>query len=202
MAFINLGLLCAFCMSAITFGFFIISCALPMASPIPPIPPIPPMPPNGLAPPAAPPPNGLAPAAAPPPPIPPMFFSMSAIFPIPPIPPAPPPNGLAPAAPPNGLPPAPPPNGLPAPPAPPPCCCSDDLFLGPLASSVNTSTFVYSAYPSSSSPPPLPLPPPPFVTLSTRASARAFTNSDFSKKDFVDIPRSSNSFFNSDALRD
>mmetsp|Transcript_4825 Transcript_4825/g.10785 ORF Transcript_4825/g.10785 Transcript_4825/m.10785 type:complete len:235 (+) Transcript_4825:167-871(+) len=144
-AAIIFGLPCAFIMSSMTFGFFISSCAFPMASPpMPPMPPIPPMPP--------------------------MFFSMS---PMPPIPPMPPmsPKGLL----------------------PPGCCCcrlssvSDRFGLGPEESSVRTSTFVYSAYPSSAF----------FPTPSTRASASALTKSVFSKKDFVEIPIPSSSFFRS-----
>mmetsp|Transcript_14371 Transcript_14371/g.41307 ORF Transcript_14371/g.41307 Transcript_14371/m.41307 type:complete len:247 (+) Transcript_14371:1234-1974(+) len=171
--------------------------------PMPPIPPgIPPenglAPPNGVDPPD--PPKGLAPCGAPPPGPPPMpmFFNISAMFPIsiPPIPPGippgipPPPNGLAPAPPPNGLPPA------PGPPASPP---SLDFFLGPDRSSVNTSTSaaLYSAYPSSfTAPPPAGV----FFTPSTRASARALTNSLFSKKLLVETPSDCSSALSSVAF--
>mmetsp|Transcript_35993 Transcript_35993/g.40166 ORF Transcript_35993/g.40166 Transcript_35993/m.40166 type:complete len:208 (-) Transcript_35993:330-953(-) len=115
-----------------------------------------------------------SPIPAPPPPAP--FLSMSAIPPMPPIPPIPPP-------PPNGLaPPPPPPSGC--------CCCCELGGLGPEASSVRTSTLLYSAYPSSAFLP----------TPSTRASANAVTKSVFSKKDFVDIPKPSNSFLISPAF--
>mmetsp|Transcript_29334 Transcript_29334/g.63661 ORF Transcript_29334/g.63661 Transcript_29334/m.63661 type:complete len:326 (+) Transcript_29334:218-1195(+) len=193
------GLDCAFCISFITSGFFIISCAFPKASPIPPMPPMPPgippekglAPPKGVEPPF--PPNGFAPGGVEPPPPAgppiPIFLSMSAMPPIsiPPIPPIPPP--------PNGLP-APPPKGLP----PPPCCCPPpaDFFLGPAESSVNTSTSaaLYSAYPSLSTDPAPPAAEV-FLTPSTRASAKAFTNSLFSKKLLVETPRLCNSALSS-----
>mmetsp|Transcript_108764 Transcript_108764/g.313372 ORF Transcript_108764/g.313372 Transcript_108764/m.313372 type:complete len:250 (+) Transcript_108764:155-904(+) len=166
-----------------TLGFFINSCAFPIMSPMPPMPPMPPIPPKGFAPP----PN---------PPMPPRLFKMSAIPPIPPMPPGMPPippNGLAP--PPNGL--APPPKGLaPAPPRPEGSAC---FRRGPALSSVMTSTLAYSAYPSPSSSRLFFF----FFLLSmpsTRASASALRNSDFSKKDAVEIPRSSSSFFISLAL--
>mmetsp|Transcript_21937 Transcript_21937/g.51862 ORF Transcript_21937/g.51862 Transcript_21937/m.51862 type:complete len:287 (+) Transcript_21937:81-941(+) len=189
------GFDCASCINCITSGFFIISCALPMASPMPPMPPIPPgippengfAPPKGVDPPA--PPKGLAPPAGPPPM--PMFFNMSPMFPIsiPPIPPGMPP----------GMPP--PPKGLaPAPPAPGPPAPSLDFFLGPDRSSVNTSTSaaLYSAYPSSFTEPPPAADV--FFTPSTRASAKALTNSDFSKKLLVETPSDCNSVFSSDAF--
>mmetsp|Transcript_12024 Transcript_12024/g.21872 ORF Transcript_12024/g.21872 Transcript_12024/m.21872 type:complete len:216 (+) Transcript_12024:633-1280(+) len=136
--------------------------------------------PNGLPAPPAPPANGLLPIA---PPAPPKFLSISAIPPMPPMPPMLP-KGFAPGlTSPNGL----------------PCCCGcccDDFFLGPAESSVNTSTSAYSAYPSSFELVDVAL----FFTPSTRASAKAFANSDFSKKDFVDTPNACSSCFSSDAF--
>mmetsp|Transcript_15997 Transcript_15997/g.26227 ORF Transcript_15997/g.26227 Transcript_15997/m.26227 type:complete len:260 (-) Transcript_15997:235-1014(-) len=139
-------------------------------------------PPKGFAPPAAPA-KGFPPAA-PAPPIPPMFFRISPMS-IPPMPPAPPPNGM----PPNGLP-APPPNGLP-----PAEALSLDFFVfGPTLSFVITSTLaVTSSTSSSSSDTFLLFFFFDFFTPSTRTSAKARTNSLFSKKLLVDTPMDSNS---------
>mmetsp|Transcript_34695 Transcript_34695/g.82942 ORF Transcript_34695/g.82942 Transcript_34695/m.82942 type:complete len:374 (+) Transcript_34695:1807-2928(+) len=179
-AFITFGFCWALAMTACTFGLDMAFCAASIG--------FPPMPPNGLPPPAAPP-KGL------PPPMPPIPFSISSIDP-PPIPP----NGLPPAAPPNGLPPAAPPNGLPPPPPNGllgPAFASLVFFvLGPTLSLVMTSTFaaVTSSTSSSTARRFFFLD---FLTPSTRASAKVRTNSDFSKKVFVETPSPSSSALSS-----
>mmetsp|Transcript_34738 Transcript_34738/g.70920 ORF Transcript_34738/g.70920 Transcript_34738/m.70920 type:complete len:241 (-) Transcript_34738:217-939(-) len=121
------------------------------------------------------------------------------IPPMPPGAPPPPPNGM----PPNGLPPPPPPNGLPPAEALSALLSLDFFVLGPTLSFVITSTLAVTSSTSSSSADTVLL----FFFLdfftpSTRASAKARTNSLFSKNDFVDTPSDSNSDLSSPTFID